>query len=758
VKTCPLCSTSYPGHHTHCSHDGALLIASRDFDPGTVIRGKYRIERLLGRGGMGAVYLAEHLLLGRMRALKFISSELSQDPALLKRFRREALAASELHHPNVVQVLDLDQAEDGAPFIAMEYIEGEDLGCLLAHGPLPVERALALARGIALGLGAAHAKHILHRDVKPANILLSREPDQPETAKLLDFGIAAVKETATAISHTRGLLLTPEYAAPEQWRGLPAEQQDGRVDLYALGGVLYQILTGRTCFRAQNLEGWMYNHLNTEPQPPSSLRPELNSWPGLDALVLRLLAKDRDQRPGSAAEVIASLDDIKFVAIQPRAIQPTVVEPLPAIAHPPILIADSAAAPPAQTIIDDSAVEPPAPTIADDSPSATIEPPFQRRSRLFWPSAIVLLLLLAVAAAWLFWPAHHPLPLPDNAVQNISPTPQKEPASVRPLPNPDNAAQSSTFSLQNDNASNVKELADVRPLRTLQGHSELVTSVAFSPDGRSLASGSGDNTVKLWDTASGQLLRTLYGRSLTVYSVAFSPDGRTLASGNFDKTVKLWDVASEQLLLTLQGQGYEDAFRSVAFSPDGRTLASGSKDNTIKLWDVSSGNLLRTLYGHTDSVESVAFSPDGRTLASGSGDKIIVLWDVNNGQLLRALHGHSDGITSVAFSPNGRTLASGSKDDTIKLWDVNSRKLLRTIQGHSNWIYSVAFSPNERTLASGSGDNTVKLWDAASGQLLHTLHDSGAVFSVAFNPNGHTLASGGDDHTVKLWDVSSLLK
>ena len=246
VKTCPLCSTSYPGQHTHCEHDGALLIASRDFDPGTVIRGKYRIERLLGRGGMGAVYLAEHLLLGRLRALKFISSELSQDPDLLKRFRREALAASELHHPNVVQVLDLDQAEDGAPFIAMEYIEGEDLCHLLDYGPLPVERALALARGIALGLGAAHSKGIIHRDVKPANILITHEEGQPETPKLLDFGIAAVKETATAVSHTRGLLLTPEYAAPEQWRGMPAEQQDGRADLYALGGVLYQMLTGQT--------------------------------------------------------------------------------------------------------------------------------------------------------------------------------------------------------------------------------------------------------------------------------------------------------------------------------------------------------------------------------------------------------------------------------------------------------------------------------------------------------------------------------
>jgi WD40 repeat protein len=680
VKTCPLCSTSYPSHHTHCEHDGALLIASRDFDPGTVIRGKYRIERLLGRGGMGAVYLAEHLLLGRLRALKFISSELSQDPALLKRFRREALAASELHHPNIVQVHDLDQAEDGAPFIVMEFVEGQDLSHLLASGPLPVERALALARGITLGLGAAHSKHILHRDVKPANILISHEPDQPETPKLLDFGIAAVKETATAISHTRGLLLSPEYAAPEQWRGLSAEEQDERVDLYALGGVLYQMLTGQTCFRAQNIEGWMYNHLNTEPQPPSSLRPELNAWPGLDALVLRLLARNRDQRPRNTAEVVASLDAIKFVAIKPAAARPTKT-----VTHPPTLVAESAAAPPA-------------PTTTDAAPRAAIESPPQRHRRRFWPYAIALLLLLPVSiAAWLFW-------FGDHSLRTL-----KGQASVFSV-----AFSPDGRTLVSGNGYNTIKLWDASSgqlLRTLQEHSHTVLSVVFSPDGRTLASGGDDATIKIWDATSGQLLRTLTGHSDSVISVAFSPDGRTLASGSSDNTIKLWDAASGQLLRTLRGHTY--SVLSVAFSPDGRTLASGSTDDTIKLWDVASGKLLRTLTGHSNSVFSVVFSPDGRTLASGGDDTTIKLWDAASGQLLRTLQGHSNPVFSVAFSPDGHTLASGSYDHTIKLWDAASGQLLRTLTGHSNWIYSVVFSPDGHTLASGSDDHTIKLWDVS---------------------------------------------
>ncbi|MGA2673181.1 MAG: serine/threonine-protein kinase [Terracidiphilus sp.] len=321
MKTCPVCDTDYPDQHSTCPNDGAVLIVSRELVPGSLVRGKYRIVSKLGEGGMGVVYQAEHILLGGRVALKFLAGDLGNDPKFIKRFRMEARAAYQLRHPNIVEVTDLDQGEDGSLFIAMEYVEGPSLRTVLDEAPhgLAISRALEIARGIASGLAAAHGHGTVHRDIKPENILLATGADGRERPKILDFGIVAMAENVTRVSRTRGLLLTPDYAAPEQWMEMPSAEIDGRTDIYALGCVFYEMLTGRTPFHAHNTAGWLKQHLDELAKAPSLVRPELAGWQGLDGLVLRMLAKDRALRHRDAAELLGLLDEVHLVSAEERA-------------------------------------------------------------------------------------------------------------------------------------------------------------------------------------------------------------------------------------------------------------------------------------------------------------------------------------------------------------------------------------------------------------------------------------------------------
>jgi serine/threonine protein kinase len=286
-----------------------MLVEIKSWEPGVVIRDRYRVLSDLGSGGMGVVYKAVHIKLDKVCALKVMSAGGTGDPQSVKRFRREAKAASEVNHVNCVHVYDFDEAEDGNLFIAMDYVDGGSLRQLLnsCKGPLRVERAVNIARGVAEGLAAAHLLHIVHRDIKPENILLARDAQEHEIPKISDFGIVAMTEGSSTL--TVGVpMLTPKYAAPEQWLGMKADELDGRTDIYALGGVLYEMLTGETPFRADNDGGWMRQHLSETPKPLSALRPELGGMPGLDALVLRLLAKKSDDRPASVQAFLQELN------------------------------------------------------------------------------------------------------------------------------------------------------------------------------------------------------------------------------------------------------------------------------------------------------------------------------------------------------------------------------------------------------------------------------------------------------------------
>src|SRR5579864_3957767 len=316
MKYCPSCHKTYPGDYNVCPADQTGLQSSHEFQPGMIIRNKYEILARIGIGGMGAVYKGRHVTFNEFCAIKVVNDSIAGDANFLQRFQTEAVVTRKLRHPNAVRVDDFDYTDDGRPFIVMELVEGRNVGEILqAEGPLRVPRAVRIATQAARALGAAHKLGFVHRDIKPGNIILTTDEHGQETAKVLDFGIAKLREAAgearPEMTMTGMVVGTPSYMSPEQFMGKKAGGViDGRTDIYSLGVVLYQMVTAQLPFEADTIYSLMMQHMEGNARPPNELKPELKIPESLSRVILKAIQKSRDQRFQTAEEFSAALEQV----------------------------------------------------------------------------------------------------------------------------------------------------------------------------------------------------------------------------------------------------------------------------------------------------------------------------------------------------------------------------------------------------------------------------------------------------------------
>ena len=698
--------------------------------PGDVFAG-YTVLRQLGLGGMGAVYLARHPRMQRSVALKLLRSDLCADPEFTRRFEHEVETLAGLSHPNIVSILDCGQ-HDGQLWLSVQYVDGVDGETALeaAGGLLPADRVLHIVTGVAAALDHAHKRNLVHRDVKPANVLLTAPgDDEPEWVFLTDFGIAKSLDANTRLTRTGNVVATLEYASPEQIESAPL---DARSDVYSLACVAHRMLTGSVPYPGESVTAKMHGHLILPPPRPTSLIPWLA--PAVDGVVTQAMAKDPAQRFPTCRAFAAALADA--------------IEDFPAPPPPPyrMRLRRSGSGPPSAVgpVSSDELAAAESERLADllrrtrffdlpesliDLPSApggwsrtpatvsieigcrdrvrrvVIDPTSPRR-----PQALVEL-VATIEAAGLAQPVRPTTqaPVPPPTASADLPTAERTVTDFRtapPAPQAAHTAPPDPIGLSESQIL-VAERASLPARLPVASDPLLLTT---SPR---LAASLG------WTGAAPNMLRGHEaGGSLDegVRCVAFSPDGGLLAANGDDETVELWNPETGERLHTLTG--HSSWVHTVAFSPDGRLLATGSDDKTVRLWDPRTGEQLRTLTGHQHSVVAVAFSPDGRLLATGGRDKTVLLWDPQSGKRWnprsgKSLHtrtGHTNGVRTVAFSPDGRLLATGGHDKTVRLWDPLTGEQLRTLIGHREWVAAVAFSPDGRLFATGSEDGGVRVW------------------------------------------------
>lgn len=666
-------------------------------------RQRYRLDKRLGAGGMAEVFLAIDTLLEQPVALKLLNEKLAAGE-MRRRFEREVTLCAALTSEHIVRVSDHGVTPEGYPFFVMEYLRGQTLRQLLSREKrLSVERTVSIMAQVCEGLHLAHqginlrqpgtasSEHvkIVHRDLKPDNIFLVPMA-LGELVKILDFGIAKIRSDEADSNATKVFLGTYRYAAPEQFE--IGKNLDERADIYSLGMILYEMLSGTDPYGfgglVHQVSGgtWAVAHLS-KPVIPLRTQPGCEQLSlELDEITTRCLQKDPEQRFSCVKELSTALQ----AAIGLRS-QPSISPASEAIPSVDItrLASPTQSYLQASTFQDDTVLLTQNVASVFNIPSESPLPrSLLRQPIVFWAGALVAgVVALGIGAYY-------------SAQFSVSSELGAENSFVQ--------GASAAFQPGLKEKQPAVETSEAVSVKSLTGHSDTVWAVAIAPDSQTLVSGSFDKTIRLWDRETGAVLRILSGHTDAVRAVTVSTDGQTLASGSSDKTIKIWRLQTGELLRTLSG--HQGPVWSVAISPDGKTLASGSYDGTVKLWNLQTGKLLRTLSGHVEAVRSVVISNDGQILASGSWDKTIKIWNLQTGELLHTLAGHLDRVVSVALAPSGETIASGSLDQTIKIWSVETGRPLKTLSEHTAWVISVAFSSDEKTIISGSRDKTVKIW------------------------------------------------
>jgi WD40 repeat protein len=669
--------------------------------------GNYRLVRLLGEGGFAEVYLGEHIHLGTHAAIKVLHTHLMSDD--IERFRIEARVIANLEHPNIVRVLEFG-VEGSIPFLVMSYAPfGSLRHCHPKGMPLAMMSILSYAKQVAGALQYAHDQKLIHRDVKPENMLLGRHHE----VLLSDFGFAVIAESSTFQS-TKEMYGTIPYMAPEQLQGRPRQASDQ----YALGVVIYEWLTGDRPFQGPPLEVATQHML----VPPPRLRERNPAIPeDVEEVVLIALAKEPERRFASVRAFVTALEQASHsdAHLLSNSTIPLVDYPDIPTQPPPVLPVVEFASPsssPGPNLHEEETISDSLPSALTPTPNAFPTTNFFLQSRLSRRAVVIgSLAALAVVGGSLTW------------------WERSRQSSFAPASH--TATPSSSWS----------------SLYTYHGHHHPVGAVAWSlPDGQRIASGSSD--VQVWDAASGGHVLIYRGHSGDVQSVIWSPDGQHIASAGDDKTVQVWDAVSGHLILTYQG--HTSTVWALAWSPGGKYIASASDDKTVQVWDAASGNTVYTYRGHADYAYAVAWSPDSKRIASTSADETVQVWDAITGNHVFTYQNHAGLVTTVAWSPDRTRIASGGADKTIQIWDASSGNTVRVYRGHSAQVNAVGWFNDGTRIVSGSNDRTARVWDTSSDNtlLIYRGH-SDVVLNVAWSPVRKQIASVSKDGTAQVWQA-----